>query len=89
MFSRYPTLKIFYRGEWGEDYTGPRDREGIVDFMQSRAGPNSLELSSAAAAERWLAAQTDTAILAGLRLGRGLRKRVRYASQGQLHDYHA
>lgn len=41
----YPTLKIFKSGESTGDYEGPRDAEGIVKHMRSKAGPASLQLN--------------------------------------------
>merc|ERR1711963_1041574 len=43
--SGYPTLKIF-RGDSSssEDYNGPRESDGIVKYMRTKAGPTSKEL---------------------------------------------
>lgn len=35
----YPTLKVFRKGE-AHDYDGPRDEEGIVNYMKQQADPN-------------------------------------------------
>ena len=51
----YPTLKIFKNGEVSADYNGPRDADGIVRYMRTRAGPSSKELSSVEEAEKFLA----------------------------------
>ena len=53
--SGYPTLKIFKNGEMSSDYNGPREADGIVKFMRSKAGPTSKELTSVADAEKFLA----------------------------------
>jgi len=47
--SGYPTLKIF-RGDSSvkEDYSGPREADGIVKYMRTKAGPTSKELESVA-----------------------------------------
>lgn len=37
--SGYPTLKIFRDGQ-PEDYDGPRDKEGIVNYMKEKSDPN-------------------------------------------------
>lgn len=44
--SGYPTLKIFKGGEMSEDYNGPREADGIVKTMKSKAGPASKELGN-------------------------------------------
>ena len=51
--SGYPTLKIFKSGDASE-YNGPREADGIVKYMKSRAGPVSKELKSIADAEKFL-----------------------------------
>lgn len=48
----YPTLKIIENG--GKDvrgYGGPRDADGIVEYLKKQVGPASIELSSAEAAQ--------------------------------------
>lgn len=50
----YPTLKIFRNGEFAEDFSGPREADGIVNLMASKAGPSSKELTSVAEAEKFL-----------------------------------
>lgn len=52
--SGYPTLKAFKRGEKVFDYEGPRQSNGIVKYMQSKAGPNSRLLETVADAEKFL-----------------------------------
>lgn len=52
--SGYPTLKIFKAGEVFSDYQGPREADGIVKYMRTKAGPASKELTSVAAAEKFL-----------------------------------
>lgn len=42
----YPTLKIFKGGEVASDYNGPREADGIVKYMRTKAGPSSRELKS-------------------------------------------
>lgn len=44
--SGYPTLKIFKNGEKSEDYNGPREADGIVKYMRSKAGPSSKLISA-------------------------------------------
>ncbi len=58
----YPTLKIFKNGEIASDYNGPRESDGIVKYMRSRAGPASKELNSVEEAEKFLQ-HTDHSIV--------------------------
>jgi protein disulfide isomerase family A protein 3 len=53
--SGYPTLKIFKNGEVASDYNGPREADGIVKYMRSKAGPTSKEINSVADMEKFLA----------------------------------
>ncbi|CAF0748135.1 unnamed protein product [Brachionus calyciflorus] len=50
----YPTLKIFKNGEVASDYNGPRDADGIVKYMRTKAGPTSRELNSVEEVEKFL-----------------------------------
>jgi protein disulfide isomerase family A protein 3 len=52
--SGYPTLKAYKRGEKAFDYEGPRDADGIVKYMRSKAGPSSKELKSVEDAAKFL-----------------------------------
>jgi protein disulfide isomerase family A protein 3 len=52
--SGYPTLKIFKNGEFAEDYNGPREADGIVSTMRSKAGPTYRVLDSLAEYEKFL-----------------------------------
>ncbi|CAF0867448.1 unnamed protein product [Adineta ricciae] len=52
--SGYPTLKIFKNGEVSEDYNGPREADGIVSTMRSKAGPSYRVLDTLAAYEKFL-----------------------------------
>ena len=91
----YPTLKIFKNGDFSADYNGPREADGIVKYMLSKAGPSSRELLSVADAEKFLShpehsvigffAQKDSA-LAGefLKVADQLAEDFRFA-----HSYNA
>jgi protein disulfide-isomerase A1 len=51
--SGYPAIKIIRNG--GSDistYGGPRDADGIVEYLKKQVGPASLELRSAGDADR-------------------------------------
>jgi len=52
--SGYPTLKIFKNGEVAEDYNGPREADGIVSTMRSKAGPSYRVLGNLADYEKFL-----------------------------------
>lgn len=52
--SGYPTLKIFKGGEMSADYQGPREADGIIKYMRTKAGPSSKELTDVAMAEKFL-----------------------------------
>ncbi|GAB1606121.1 protein disulfide-isomerase A3-like [Argonauta hians] len=52
--SGYPTLKIFRKGEFSEEYNGPREADGIVKLMKSKAGPSSKTVSSVEEAKKFL-----------------------------------
>jgi len=49
----YPTLKIFKHGEPTE-YNGPRDADGIVKYLRSKAGPTVREINTIEEAEKFL-----------------------------------
>ncbi|GJT67788.1 disulfide-isomerase-like protein [Tanacetum coccineum] len=43
----YPTLKIFKNGgEVVKDYNGPREADGIVEFLKKQLGPASFEIKT-------------------------------------------
>lgn len=52
--SGYPTLKAFKRGEKAFDYEGPREADGIVKYMKSKAGPTSKLLKTVDDVEKFL-----------------------------------
>lgn len=52
--SGYPTLKIFKGGEVASDYQGPREADGIIKYMRTKAGPSSKNLENVAMAEKFL-----------------------------------
>ncbi|PAA86459.1 hypothetical protein BOX15_Mlig005470g3 [Macrostomum lignano] len=55
--SGYPTLKIFKNGEVSSDYNGPREADGIVKYMKSKAGPSSRLLKDASGLDKLMAGQ--------------------------------
>ncbi|CAH8564232.1 unnamed protein product [Schistosoma haematobium] len=58
--SGYPTLKIFRNGDLDSEYNGPRNADGIVNFMMSRAGPASKEVSTVSDVENFLSDDKPT-----------------------------
>lgn len=59
--SGYPTLKIFRSdAENSEDYNGPREHDGIVKYMRSKAGPSSKNIESTDVMEKFLNTQDVT-----------------------------
>lgn len=43
----FPTLKIFKNGgEVVQDYKGPREADGIVEFLKKQVGPPSVEIKT-------------------------------------------
>ncbi|XP_067631255.1 protein disulfide-isomerase A3 [Eurosta solidaginis] len=44
--SGYPTLKIFRRDSVSQDYSGPREANGIVKYMRAQVGPASRSIKS-------------------------------------------
>jgi len=52
--SGYPTIKVFKHGS-PDDYNGPREADGIVKYMKSKAGPSSKELTTQEAFEKFIA----------------------------------
>ncbi|XP_054524068.1 protein disulfide-isomerase A2 isoform X3 [Pan troglodytes] len=51
--TEYPTLKFFRNGNrtHPEEYTGPRDAEGIAEWLRRRVGPSATRLEDEAAAQ--------------------------------------
>lgn len=44
----FPTLKIFRNGGQNiQEYNGPREADGIVDYLKKQVGPASSEIKSA------------------------------------------
>jgi len=62
--SGYPTLKIFRSGSMSADYDGPREADGIVNYMKKQAGPSSKQLDSAADIKKFIEAdKTEHSII--------------------------
>ncbi|CAH8554082.1 unnamed protein product [Schistosoma rodhaini] len=58
--SGYPTLKIFRNGDLDGEYNGPRNANGIANYMISRAGPVSKEVSTVSDVENVLSDDKPT-----------------------------
>ncbi|VDK41593.1 unnamed protein product [Gongylonema pulchrum] len=44
--SGFPTLKIYRKGEFAQDYEGPRVADGIVKYMRGQVGPSATEIKT-------------------------------------------
>ncbi|XP_022621967.1 protein disulfide-isomerase A4 [Seriola dumerili] len=60
----YPTLKIFRKGK-AFDYSGPREKYGIVDYMGEQAGPPSKQVQAAKQVQE-LIKDGDDAVIVGV-----------------------
>jgi len=75
--SGYPTLKIFKNGEFSMEYGGPREENGIVNYMISKAGPTCKEITSVGDADKFVSGHTPVVFgffkSAGSKLQSGLQ----------------
>ncbi|KAL3693026.1 hypothetical protein R1sor_006677 [Riccia sorocarpa] len=63
----FPTLKIIKnKGQLIQDYSGPRESDGIVSHLQKLSGPPSVELKSAEEAEKFLADNEKNLVVIGV-----------------------
>ncbi|CAB1349914.1 unnamed protein product [Coregonus sp. 'balchen'] len=62
--SGYPTLKIFRKGK-AFDYNGPREKNGIVDYMSDQAGPPSKQVQTVKQVQE-LIKDGDDAVIVGV-----------------------
>eukprot|EP01101_Sappina_pedata_P011716 TRINITY_DN7916_c0_g1_i1.p1 TRINITY_DN7916_c0_g1~~TRINITY_DN7916_c0_g1_i1.p1 ORF type:complete len:497 (-),score=273.86 TRINITY_DN7916_c0_g1_i1:90-1547(-) len=60
----YPTIKDFVNGKASE-YNGPRKADGIIKYVNSKAGPATLLLADIDAVEKYKADDIPTAIFYG------------------------
>ncbi|KAJ7418709.1 Protein disulfide-isomerase A4 [Willisornis vidua] len=58
----YPTLKIFRKGK-PYDYSGPREKYGIVDYMIEQAGPPSKQIQASKQVQEFLKDGDDVIII--------------------------
>ncbi|XP_068252831.1 protein disulfide-isomerase A4 isoform X1 [Nyctibius grandis] len=58
----YPTLKIFRKGK-PYDYSGPREKYGIVDYMIEQAGPPSKQIQATKQVQEFLRDGDDVIII--------------------------
>lgn len=58
--SGYPTLKIFKGNEVSQDYSGPREANGIAKYMRAQVGPASKEVHSVEELEKFLNTKETT-----------------------------
>jgi len=57
----YPTLKFFNHGQ-PSDYSGPREAQGIVDWLEKRSGPQWTEVNSKVELERLVKEKESIAV---------------------------
>ncbi|XP_041717591.2 protein disulfide-isomerase A4 [Coregonus clupeaformis] len=62
--SGYPTLKIFRKGK-AFDYNGPREKNGIVDYMSEQAGPPSKQVQMVKQVQEFIK-DGDDAVIVGV-----------------------
>lgn len=58
----YPTLKIFKNGEVSQEYSGPREAEGIAKYMKAQTGPASKDLLKLSDFEAFLKVQETSVV---------------------------
>lgn len=61
--SGYPTLKIFKGGEFAQEYSGPREADGIVKYMKSQVGPASRSYTSVVELSKRLKGAREVVVL--------------------------
>ncbi|XP_068693419.1 protein disulfide-isomerase A3-like [Montipora foliosa] len=61
--SGYPTLKIFRKGEFSQEYSGPRESAGIISYMKKQAEPTSKEVNTVEELNKRF--ESDTAVIVG------------------------
>ncbi|GJQ66743.1 ERp60 [Trypoxylus dichotomus] len=59
----YPTLKVFRSGKVAQTYTGPRNAEGIVEFMKMQTEPSFTDFTDMAEMEESLKNEIRVVIL--------------------------
>ena len=81
----FPTLKIFEGGsEKPSEYEGPRDADGIVTYLKSRAGPASAEVTTEEEAKNLLeespvvAVYTEADVNAWITFAQSLRGKLAF-----------
>uniref|UniRef100_H0YU55 Protein disulfide-isomerase n=1 Tax=Taeniopygia guttata TaxID=59729 RepID=H0YU55_TAEGU len=83
----YPTLKIFRKGK-PYDYSGPREKYGIVDYMIEQAGPPSKQIQATKQVQEFLK-DGDDVIIIGVFSGENDKTYQLYqeAANGLREDY--
>lgn len=83
----YPTLKIFRKGK-PYDYSGPREKYGIVDYMIEQAGPPSKQIQATKQVQEFLR-DGDDVIIIGVFSGENDKTYQLYqeAANGLREDY--
>lgn len=84
--SGYPTLKVFKGGELAQDYSGPRQADGIVSTMKKNAGPASKLLDSVESYKKFLE-HFDAVVIAFSPEDSDLMKTYQKATSALRDDY--
>lgn len=86
--SGYPTLKIFKNGVFASDYSGPRQADGIVKYMMSKAGPSSRFLKTYMLAEKFIQDSPEHSIVGFFdKEGSDLHKQFEKLSDAMNEDF--
>jgi len=84
--SGYPTLKIFRDGTPSE-YDGPRQADGIINYMRKQSGPASVELKDIAHFEKKLQTAEDNIVVGFFSGETNLGKNFLKAAAQNREDY--
>lgn len=79
----YPTLKVFRNGV-PTDYSGPRDANGIVNYMRKQSGPSSVEVTNVEGLDK-IIARGET-VVAGFFSASGAQSKAFLAAADSLRE---
>jgi len=65
----YPTIKLFSNGEFLTEYSGARDKDGFIKFIERSLLPSVVELESAEKVDEFLEQHKDATSYVGVKLG--------------------
>lgn len=64
----YPTIKLFANGEFLTEYSGSRDKDGFVKFIERSMQPSIVELATSDAVDAFFKEHKDAATYVGIKL---------------------